>query len=325
MPQETAQASEASKTWTRSVDGDKLAEALRRMTPFAGDESRANLHGVYAESDGVTLQLTATDGYRLAHLTVPLPFPPGNWLMSLAGVKDFSQRHYNGQAVEVEAGAPDKTKVISMGDVKVDLVEAEFPDYPSIMPEQFDVEAIIDPKTWIKVLRARKPETVGVVFSQEGCKMYSQAMGGETIGCDALPVQMYSGPEMKVSYKAEQLRRALTSCEASCTVQVPAGMNPTLFEADDYWHLLQPREGFPREVALNQTDRNGLQIMEDSIKAVRTGEVVGRVLIGGGKFYLDITPGQTVTQVLTQEPKLQEVTEAAEEATEGAESDRGES
>ena len=68
MEQQTATASV-------KVDGDRLAEALRRVTPFMAEGSPPNLACVYAESQGGTLQLTATDGFRMAHLTVALPFP----------------------------------------------------------------------------------------------------------------------------------------------------------------------------------------------------------------------------------------------------------
>lgn len=37
-----------------SCDGDKLAEALRRVLPFAADSGREDLMGVYVESNGGT-------------------------------------------------------------------------------------------------------------------------------------------------------------------------------------------------------------------------------------------------------------------------------
>ncbi|KKL84574.1 hypothetical protein LCGC14_1963440, partial [marine sediment metagenome] len=54
-------------TASAQVDGDKLAEALRRVTPFMASEDSPSLACVYAESQGGVLQLTATDGYRMAH------------------------------------------------------------------------------------------------------------------------------------------------------------------------------------------------------------------------------------------------------------------
>jgi len=150
------------------VDGDKLAEALRRVTPFMSDESPPSLACVYAESQGGVLQLTTTDGFRMAHLTVALPFPAGNFLIKAAGVKDFSQRHYNGAEVEVKVGQGDELGLIMLGEVKAELESSPYINYPAAVPENFDMEAIIDTKAWIKPIRQHKPEHVGVVYSSAG-------------------------------------------------------------------------------------------------------------------------------------------------------------
>lgn len=307
-----------------SVDGDKLAEALRRVSPFMADKGRENLQAVYAESDGSILQLTATDGFRMAHLTVILPFPAGNYLLKAEGVKDFAFRHFNGAQVQVEVGQGDELGIIKLGDVRCELVSTPYVNYPAVVPETFDVEAIVDTRKWIKAIRGSGADIVGVVYSESGCRMYSQNIQGETISCDSLPVQMISGPERKVAYKAEHLRRALTSCGPTATIQVPEGMKPTLFEAEDYWHILQSRDGFPREVTMTAKDREVLSLMEEVLKSVRTGEVPGKLLIGNGKFYLEIGPQLTVTQVLVQEPKLQEEAREDQKDDEGQHDEREE-
>ncbi|GAI77268.1 unnamed protein product, partial [marine sediment metagenome] len=217
------------------VDGDKLAEALRRVTPFMAEKNPPNLACVYAESQGGVLQLTATDGYRMAHLTVPLLFPEGNYLMKGAGAKDFSTRHYNGQEVTVEVGQGDEQGLIKMGEVTVELESSPYINYPDAVPEDFDLEAIIDTKAWIKPIRQNKSWIVGVIYSSAGCRMFLQSAEGETVACESLPVQMISGPDKKVAYRAEHFRRALTSCGPSATIQVGDPVKATIFEAEDYW------------------------------------------------------------------------------------------
>jgi len=304
MTQQTATASV-------KVDGDKLAEAIRRVTPFMASENPPSLACVYAESQGGVLQLTATDGYRMAHLTVPLPFPDGNYLMKGAGVKDFSQRHYNGQEVTVEVGQGDEQGRITMGEVTVELESSPYINYPAAVPDTFDLEAIIDTKAWIKPIRQNKPEMVGVVYSSAGCRMYLQSKEGETVACESVPVQMFSGPDKKVSYHGERLRRALTSCGPNATIQVGDPAKATLLEAEDYWHIIQPMEGFPREVSMSNTEREAIKWAQEALDAVRKGEVQGIVLIGGGKFYLELGPGVLATQVLVREPTLTEPATAA--------------
>ena len=300
------------------VDGDKLAEALRRVTPFMAEKDPPSLACVYAEADNGVLQLTATDGYRMAHLTVPLPFPTGHFSMKAAGVKDFSQRHYNEQEVTVEVGPPavqirpEITPLyIKMGEVTVELEASPYIDYPSAVPENFDTEAIIDTKAWIKPIRQEKPESIGVVYSSSGCRMYLQSKGGETTACESLPVQMFSGPDKKVAYHGERFRRALTSCGPTATIQVGDTKKATLLEAEDYWHIIMPQEGFPREVSMSTAERESIAWAMEALEAVKKGEVPGIVLIGGGKFYLELRSGLLATQIQLREPQLAEAVDAA--------------
>lgn len=292
-------------TTSVKVDGDKLAEALRRVSPFMGEPSRPNIAGVYAESQGGTLQLTTTDGFRMAHLTLALPFPDGNWLMKAEGVKDFSQRHYNGQEIEVAVG--DEQGTLKLGEVTVELETTPFVNYADVIPQDFDLEAIVDTKAWTKPIRQHKPEVVGVVYSSSGCRAYYQNYQGETVACESLPVQMIAGPDKKVAYHGERLRRALTSCGPSAAIEVGDPSKPTLFEAEDYWHILAPMADFPREVTLTNAERESLKWAEEALQALRKAEVTGRVLIGGGKFYLDLDPGLAQTEIRVQEPKLAEL------------------
>jgi len=292
------------------VDGDKLAGALRRVTPFMAAETPVNLACVYAESQGGTLQLTATDGYRMGHLTVALAFPEGNWLMKGHGVKNFALRHFNGAEVEVSVGDQDTLK---LGDVSVELERTPFVNYPGVVPEELDTEVIIETRTWIKPIRKHQAEVVGVLYSSDGCKMFLQDRKGETIANEPLPVQMFSGPEKKVAYPADKFRRALASCGPTATIQVGAIAKPTLFEAEDYWHILAPNTNFPKEITLTNTQRDAIQLMQESLEAIRKGEAPGLVLIGNGKFYLELVPGLTQTEVLVREPKLADAAAAVDQ------------
>lgn len=294
------------------VDGDKLAEALRRVTPFIAGENPPNLACIYAESQAGTLQLTATDGFRMAHLTVALPFPEGNWLMKGKAVKDFAFRHFNGAEVEVTVGEAGSQGTLKLGDVIVELEGTPYVNYPAVVPEEFDVEAIIDTKAWIKPIRHHKAEVVGILYSSAGCRMFLQSKEGETVACESPPVQMFSGPDKKVAYSAEKFRRALTSCGPTATIQVGDPLKATLFEAEDYWHILMPRVGFPKEIALSTVERDAIKWAQEALEAVRKGEVPGIILIGGGKFYLELRPGLTTSEIRAQEPRLAENTAAVE-------------
>lgn len=285
------------------VDGDKLAEAFRRVTPFMCGPEKPVLHSVYVEAHGGTLELTTTDGFRMAHLTLEMDFPVGDYVLDGEGVKDFAFRHYSGQ-VPVEV----VEKGVKLGEVVVARVEGPYPNYRRLKPEAEETMAIVETRGWIKALRQHHPDVVGVVFSPQGCRMYFQ-QNGETTGREDLPVQMCSGVEMKVAFKGDHLRRALTSCGRSATIkpQQPPGdplsrPTPTLLEAGHYWHLLMPHAIFPSEVNLSERDREALKWAEDALQAVRKGEVEAKVVMGGGRFYLEL--GVKETQIFLETPEL---------------------
>jgi DNA polymerase III sliding clamp (beta) subunit (PCNA family) len=220
-------------TTSVQVDGDKLAAAFRRVTPFMSESAgHPELCAVYAESTGGNLELTASDGYRIAHLSVTLPFPEGRHLLAAKGCKDFSQRAYQGQMVNVVA---DKD-FIMVGEVKVECPGLSYFDYPAVLPDDFKTEVLIDPKAWIKAIRKYdKAITVGVDFTSEKTMAYFQNDGKETIGHELMPVQTYLGPAQKVSFNSSRLRRAITFCGDSCNIQIADG-KPIVLEGNDCWH-----------------------------------------------------------------------------------------
>lgn len=282
------------------VDGDKLAVAIRRLTPFmAGKDARPNLNAVFVESQGGKLEMTATDGFRLAHTTLWLDFPEGDYLLGGDGCKDFAWRHYSGAQVEVVI----HQNLVMLGGVQVERLQIPYIDYRRLSGGPFDTWAIVETKRWIKPLRQHHAEVVGVVYSPEGCRMYFQNQAGETIAVEVAPVQMFSGPARKVAYHGERLRRALTSCGPSVTIKVGDPKRATLFETEGSYHLLMATAGFPSEVNFTPTERECLTWAEEVIRSVRRGEVFARVEIGGGKLYLELSSERTATEIVVKTPE----------------------
>ena len=84
------------------VDADKLAEGLRRVTPFMGQSGWDK--SVYLESHGGKVGLTTTDGYRLAHLDMVLDFPEGDWVLEAERAKEFATTYHQGEKLPVVVG-----------------------------------------------------------------------------------------------------------------------------------------------------------------------------------------------------------------------------
>lgn len=212
--------------------------------------------------------------------------------------------HYNGAEIEVKRQDALPDSPLMMGEVAVELETTPYIDYTSIIPQEFDTEVIIDTKSWIKPIRQHKPESIGIIYSSTGCLMYLRSYSGETVSCEPLPVQMFNGPDKKVAYQADRFRRALTSCGPGATIEVGDPAKPTLFETDDYWHILMPYGVFPNEVSITGAQREAIKWAEEALEAVRKGDVPGLVLIGGGKFYLELSAARALTDIRVEEPKL---------------------
>lgn len=282
------------------VDGDTLAKALRRVTPFMKKEE-GNLHSVFFEAAGA-LELTTTDGFRMAHVTLTdVDFPEGKFILNGDDVKSMADRHYNGAEIEVEV----QKGGVKLGPVVAKVIDGQYPDYRAALPQSFETMVVIERKTWVKAVRQHSDaHKVGVVFSQEGCRLYFQSTGGETVAAEDVPVQMFSGTEMKKAYNLPYFHKALSSNDPSVTIKLGGGKG-TLFESGEFWHLLAAVEGFPREVGLTKDERDVLAWCQEALKSVFTGDVGAKVFMGGGKFYLELVSDDPKdTQLLVKEPVL---------------------
>ena len=289
------------------VDADKLAEGLRRVAPFTGQGH----DWVILEAHGGKVELTTSDGYRIAHLELALDFVEGDWLLEAGPAKDFATTHHQGAKLPVEAvelaqkvGASlIAVKVLKVGDVVLPLADGKAPDYRKLKPATFETMAIVETRKWIKPLRAHgaRETSVGLVVGQAECRMLFYGYE-ETLAVEQVAAQMVSGPEKRVCLNCEQLRRALTSCGKEATIKFTANpQEPLLFESEGYWHLLMPKVGeFPREMVFTQAEKEALDLAIETIQEVRRGKVVARVEIGGGRFVLELDPQREKTEIVVR-------------------------
>ncbi len=150
------------------VDGDALAEVIRRVSPFMST-SVDQIDGIYAEASAGKLKLTATDGYQMGHVEVELPFPDGNRVLNGTACKDFADRHYNGAKLKVSYGKPGTQWSLEIGEVVIPFSD-KYPAYDKQKPTNPETIVIFDPKKWIKAIRQGKSETVGIVYDSKGCR-----------------------------------------------------------------------------------------------------------------------------------------------------------
>ena len=286
------------------VDADKLAEGLRRVTPFMGQSGWDK--SVYLESHGGKVRLTCTDGYRLAHLDLALDFPEGAWVLEAERAKEFATTYHQGEKLPVVVGDDpvSRAEYLKVGPHTLLVMTQKYPDYHKFRPTTWETMALVATRPWIKAIRGRKADLVGrdikmgLVVGQAGCRIL-WANPEETLAEEELAAQMVSGPEKKVVLEPEYLRRALTSCGKEATIKLAQGPQaPVLFEAGDYWHLLMPTVGeFPKRSIFTKSEKEALTWAEEAIREVRRGNVVARVEIGGGRLILELDPKREKTEI----------------------------
>ena len=123
---------DASGLGTGSVQQLALAEALRKVVPFTAGEKeyRENLKHVWFEAKGGTLEITTSDGYRIAHAILEATWPEGNWLLEGAACKQLSYAYSQGEVVvEVYDGK------LVVGDREIPVVDSKWVEYRQFYDE----------------------------------------------------------------------------------------------------------------------------------------------------------------------------------------------
>lgn len=157
---------------TAPEDGESAipikATLLRKMInqvvfAAATDESRPTLTGVHTQFEGNRLTLAATDGFRLAvrstELAEPVPekveaIIPARALAELSriiGLLPDSEEHM----VEITVADARNQVLFHLPDVDMvsQLIDANFPNYESIIPRAFGTRTVVDTQAMLRALR----------------------------------------------------------------------------------------------------------------------------------------------------------------------------
>jgi len=223
---------------------------------MAFDESRKNLNGVLLEtsSDGTThvWRMVATDGHRLAVAKVNTPEPcpelskgiiiPRKGLME---VKKITDVHEN-----VSVGIYKNMFVVKTENtvLKVNLVDAEYPDYKRVIPAEKGVSVTLDKELFLHALKrmnvVSSERYSGVIISFNQDKMVLNStnldVGEATEEIDIA----YTGEDMDVGFNVNYVIDAVSVISMeNIIMEVGVGLKPTLIkpaEGDNYLCIVMP-------------------------------------------------------------------------------------
>lgn len=168
------------------------------------DEMRPNLNGIFFQVSGQNLEVVATDGHRLS--LVNTPFSDNNQIVMKGviiprkGVSEIRKLVDEGDSVDV--GVMDGVFVVKKRNLilRVSLINAEYPNYEQVIPEERGVVVHLDRE---KVLHSLRRMSVMSTEKFSGVKI--QIYDNRMVLTSTNPDVGEARDEVDVSYSGEML------------------------------------------------------------------------------------------------------------------------
>ena len=209
------QAQEGSPSY--SLDVLALKELMDKTHfSISTDETRAHLNSALFEWEGETVRMVTTDGHRLSKMEVKVPGKQATTSM-LIPLKAINELRRLCDEALAESGEKATISIVESGSsaffqtggvtFSVKLVEAKFPPYSQVIPQNTD-KIVRAPRSGLQdalraVSIASSERTFGVKLSvQKGTMRITSESPESGEGFDELPVD-YSGPNLSIGFNAK--------------------------------------------------------------------------------------------------------------------------
>lgn len=226
------------------VDGKLLEKILPQISfAAAADEGRPILTGILTEIKKDSLELVATDGFRLAHQTTKLEGADGVSIKSLIPRRTFEEivrlisEEDEIDKVEISSSENQNQVVFKINQTIASsrLIEGNFPSWEKIIPEKSVNRTVVDRSEFLKgvklasVFAKDSANIVKVITLSSGLKLTSEAKElGEQEGSVEAQVE---GDEITVAFNAKFLIDALSACSSSqVVIEFSGNLSPALIK-----------------------------------------------------------------------------------------------
>ncbi len=202
-----------------SIPAAAFLDAMRKVEwAVAREETRPGLTAVRMLAKDGQLELTSTDTYRLAHITVPAPEFPDGWtiLLRLSTIIPLLRMLPGSESISVAAGENVMVFVIpGKGEIASSIVEGHFPD-----PQE--------------ILQQREESTFSLIFNRTALNDHL-AHVNKVLGKVYKPRSIWRRENDGYAISAEDSGQSISqmvACETTGTPPGSFGLNP--FYAADY-------------------------------------------------------------------------------------------
>lgn len=235
-----------------SVDAALLAGAIEQVVPAASDDQdRPILRGVQLESEDDGLRLVATDSYRLAVRDlpgVPVLDAGQSVLVPAAALREISRLAEGIAELTLRVGERDVTLEAGATRVTTRLIEGQFPNYRSLIPQAHPNKLTIDRMALIETVRRVKvvvrdgSTPVRLVMKPDGLELSvtSQDYGTSFEQLDA----KFEGTELSVAFNPQYLIDGASAAGGDeVTIETIDNLKPALLvsaENPGFRYVLMP-------------------------------------------------------------------------------------
>jgi DNA polymerase-3 subunit beta len=204
------------------------------------DETRAHLNSALFEWEGETVRMVTTDGHRLSKMEVKVPGKQASTSM-LIPLKAINELRRLCDEALAESGDKATISIVESGSsaffqtggvtFSVKLVEAKFPPYSQVIPQNTD-KIVRAPRSGLQdalraVSIASSERTFGVKLSvQKGTMRITSESPESGEGFDELPVD-YAGPNLSIGFNAKYFLDVLAALTDDEVELAPAVVRPS--------------------------------------------------------------------------------------------------
>lgn len=237
-----------------SIKREVLEKEMSRVVFAASlDMGRPALSGVFVKKEARGFAAVATDGYRLS-LKKELAMVDGSGvsqvLIPSRVIRELVLMGNENDSVEIYVSSESNQVVFVAGDLTLvgRLIDAEFPDYEKIIPQDFGTRSIFDRSDMLSAVKQ------GSVFAREASNIIKLKIlkdkivvsaNAPSVGEDEVEIPAKTqGEENEIAFNARYLLDLLSSVEdESLTFEMTGPLNPGVFKSEkdsSFLHLIMP-------------------------------------------------------------------------------------
>lgn len=224
------------------INSKVLQKILPEITfAAAADEGRPILTGILTQIKKNTLEFVATDGFRLAHKTVPID--QTNNLSVLIPRRTFEEivhlisEEKNDGELEMATSENQNQIVFKIGQTTLSsrLIEGNYPAWEKIVPTQFESKSTLDRQELLKAVKLASVfarDSANIVKIETFEKMIKLTSEAKELGGQETDIEgEINGNKIIIAFNAKFLMDSLSACPSdNVSVEFSGSLSPTLIK-----------------------------------------------------------------------------------------------